>query len=759
MKLGVKIALAFIVMIILTVIVGATGYRVLDNSMIQIHELGDVRLPGVEYLLTINESQKAVLVGERALINRRMMEARVRQAQYAYVDKAWERAGKAIKKFEALNTTPEEKKIWEDFIPAWKTWRDEHQKVVNLSREKDSLYSRGTALNDPVIASIDSKTIRISLGARLKYLAAETELLKLVKISEEIAASAIKKAEDEAESAELFLIVLLGIAILIGVGVTLFFNKNINSILRGMTDEINLITGAAVEGRLDDRADVEKINFEFRGIAHGINDTLEALVGPLKMAAGHLERISRGDIPDRITEEYKGDFNEIKNNLNMLIDATNKMTDVVKSINDGDLGVNVDVRSDQDELMPTINNVIGTLNSITDKFNELSDAADKGNLAFRGDPEEYRGAYRKIVQVVNMMLDNIVGPWNNSSDIITKISRGNIPEKITDVRQGEYGKMIINLNTMIENLSDFAINVQTASGQVAAGSEQMSSAAEEMSESANEQSASVEEVSSSMEEMNSSVLQNADNARQTASISEKAASDAQDGGKAVFETVEAMKSIAEKIGVIEEIARQTNMLALNAAIEAARAGDHGKGFAVVASEVRNLAERSGFAAKEISDLSSTSVEIAEKAGKLIEEMVPQIQKTAELVQEINASSSEQANGIEQVTQAIGQLDKGIQQNASATEEMASTSEELSGQAVQLKEISGFFKIEGLKTEMGAGSSTQMGKGTIRKETKFQTRQSAAAEPEKKEKPADKGDTKGGVQIDMSSVDDSDFERY
>ncbi|MBF0477331.1 MAG: methyl-accepting chemotaxis protein, partial [Deltaproteobacteria bacterium] len=178
------------------------------------------------------------------------------------------------------------------------------------------------------------------------------------------------------------------------------------------------------------------------------------------------------------------------------------------------------------------------------------------------------------------------------------------------------------------------------------------------------------------------VAQNADNAKQTAAIAQKAAKDAQEGGKSVAETVKAMKSIAEKIGIIEEIARQTNMLALNAAIEAARAGEHGKGFAVVAAEVRKLAERSQTAAKEISVLSGSSVEVAERAGKLIEMIVPDIQKTAELVQEINASSSEQADGIQQVTKAVQQLDQAIQQGASATEEMASTSEELSSQAEQ-----------------------------------------------------------------------------
>jgi methyl-accepting chemotaxis protein len=195
-----------------------------------------------------------------------------------------------------------------------------------------------------------------------------------------------------------------------------------------------------------------------------------------------------------------------------------------------------------------------------------------------------------------------------------------------------------------------------------------------------------------MEEMASSIRQNTDNAMQTEKISIKSSVDAKEGGKAVIETVAAMKEIATKISIIEEIARQTNLLALNAAIEAARAGEHGKGFAVVASEVRKLAERSQLAAGEISSLSTRSVTIAEQAGEMLTKMVPDIQKTAELVQEITASSKEQDTGAEQINKAIQQLDQVIQQNASASEEMASTSEELSSQAEQLQSSISFFDI-------------------------------------------------------------------
>jgi methyl-accepting chemotaxis protein len=196
-----------------------------------------------------------------------------------------------------------------------------------------------------------------------------------------------------------------------------------------------------------------------------------------------------------------------------------------------------------------------------------------------------------------------------------------------------------------------------------------------------------------MEQMSSNIRQNADNAAQTERIALKAASDAKQGSVAVDRTVEAMKQIANRITIIEEIARQTNLLALNAAIEAARAGEHGKGFAVVASEVRKLAERSQKAAGEITQLSSSSVEVAEKAGQLLLGILPDVQKTAELVQEITAASREQDNGAAQINKAVQQLDQVIQRNASASEEMSSTSEELAQQAVQMQDTVGFFRVK------------------------------------------------------------------
>jgi methyl-accepting chemotaxis protein len=289
--------------------------------------------------------------------------------------------------------------------------------------------------------------------------------------------------------------------------------------------------------------------------------------------------------------------------------------------------------------------------------------------------------------------ENLRSGFGKVREAAEALATGNLGYSINDAGDNEVGAMLQSMKRMIGKLKEIAHAVICASENVSAGAQMLSSTAEAMSQGASEQAAAAEEASSSMGQMTSNIRQNADNALQTEKIAVKSARDAMEGGAAVRETVGAMKTIAEKIAIIEEIARQTDLLALNAAIEAARAGDAGKGFAVVASAVRRLAERSADAAAEISKLSMNCVEVALRSGSLLEQIVPDIQKTAHLVQEISAASKEQDIGAAQINSAIQQLNKVAQQNASASEEMSSTAEELSSQAQELQNIITFFRVE------------------------------------------------------------------
>jgi methyl-accepting chemotaxis protein len=276
-------------------------------------------------------------------------------------------------------------------------------------------------------------------------------------------------------------------------------------------------------------------------------------------------------------------------------------------------------------------------------------------------------------------------------DAAGRLAEGDLAVVIEDPGGDEVGELAGALARTTAKLGEVTGTVKATAEMLAGASQGMSAAAAGVSQGASEQAASAEEASSSVERVATTVGHSSRNAAETEAIALQAAADAAAGGEAVARTVDAMRQITEKIDVIEEIARSTNLLALNAAIEAARAGSHGRGFAVVATEVRRLAERSKVAAVEVAQLSAGSREVAERAGELLGRMVPAIQKTALLVQEINAASREQAHGAQQITSAIGQLERVIQQNASSSEELATTAEEVAAQAEELRAAMAFFR--------------------------------------------------------------------
>jgi len=551
--------------------------------------------------------------------------------------------------------------------------------------------------------------------------------------------------------------------------------------IKRFIEEMNHMSEEHNKGDIDVMIPFDRFEGSYRVMARGVNDMVSGHISVKKKAMACVDEFSKGNF-DAALEKFPGKkafINEaierLRGNIKRFIEEMNHMSDehnkgdidvlipldrfegayrvMASGVNDmvaGHISVKRKAMACIAEfgrgnfeaplerfpgkkafINETIETVRGNLTSLITDMDKLAVAAREGKLATRADASKHGGDFRRIVDGVNNTLDAVIKPLNVSAQYVDRISKGDIPPKITDSYNGDFNTIKENLNLLIEameeitgaaehiargdltveihersaqdkllqalsamlaSLSKVVVEIKTVAAEVANGSGSMSSASNELSQGANTQAASAEEASSSMEEMVSNIKQNADNALQTEKIAIRSAEDAKEGGRSVADAVNAMKEIANKISIIEEIARQTNMLALNAAIEAARAGEHGKGFAVVAAEVRKLAERSQKAAGEINQLSASTVKVAEKAGDMLEKLVPNIQKTAELVKEISAASNEQNTGAEQINTALQQLQTVIQQNASAAEEMASTSEELSGQADGLLSTINFFNI-------------------------------------------------------------------
>jgi len=324
---------------------------------------------------------------------------------------------------------------------------------------------------------------------------------------------------------------------------------------------------------------------------------------------------------------------------------------------------------------------------------ELSNAVQasaQGDFSQRIALDGKVGIYATLAGSMNELMQTSEVGLGDVAKMLEALARGDLNFRLERNYQGLFGKLKDAGNQTAEQLGTVIGEVREAADALSNAANQVSATAQSLSQAASQQAANVEQTSASIEHMSASITQNSDNARITDGMATKATREASDGGSAVTQTVQAMKQIAAKIGIVDDIAYQTNLLALNAAIEAARAGEHGRGFAVVATEVRKLAERSQDAAREIGELAARSVSTAERAGTLLDEIVPSIRKTSELVQEITAASSEQSESVTRIGAAMGQLNKATQQNAAAAEELAATAVELSGQAGQLQHSIAFF---------------------------------------------------------------------
>lgn len=484
--------------------------------------------------------------------------------------------------------------------------------------------------------------------------------------------------------------------------------------LTQMRGEIESLIQATHRGELDVRAKDDQFEGAWKDLVRGINDIVDAYSKPINVTTEYVTAIGMGNIPNKITETYYGDFNQIKNSLNNCIDAMNDLLNdtqgLINNAVEGQLDARADASRHQGDYKEIVNGINGILDAVVEPIKEASDvlmAFSNGNLNAKV-TGNYQGDHAVIKTALNTTIETISSYIDEIREVLTNMAEGNIDLHIERDYLGDFVEIKNSINMILGAFNDVLFEINQASEQVSSGAYHVSQSSESLSQGATEQASAIEQISASIGDIASKTKNAAMKAQDINSLSVRVRGDAEKGDHEMKSMLQAMSeiedssiSISQIIKVIDEIAFQTNLLALNAAVEAARAGQHGKGFAVVAEEVRNLAARSAKAASETTDLIEASIsrvkqgtDIANQTAGDLQKIVGGIGEVVEIISEIATEANDQAMAVAEINEGVNQVSTVTQMNTATAQESAAASEQMSSQAMLLQEMVGRFQLKG-----------------------------------------------------------------